>query len=71
MEAFSLIGIPRAEGLVISLATSALYLAINSAGVLFLPAIPMEMRSQLFGTSQNTVNPDAADDRILRQNDVI
>jgi glycosyltransferase 2 family protein len=44
VEALSLVGIPRAAGLVISLATSALYLVINLAGILFLPAVPSELR---------------------------
>jgi glycosyltransferase 2 family protein len=44
VEALSLVGIPRDQGLFISLATSALYLIINFAGILFLPAVPSELR---------------------------
>jgi len=44
VEALSLVGIPRDQGLLISLATSALYLVINVAGIFFLPAVPSELR---------------------------
>lgn len=46
VEALSLTGIPRTEGLVISLATSALFLIINFVGILFLPAVPSELRNR-------------------------
>ena len=71
VEALALVGVPKDQALVISLATSALYLLSNLAGIFFLPAIPMDLRSQTFDFSENTVNPDAADDRIPHQNDVI
>jgi uncharacterized protein (TIRG00374 family) len=44
VEALSLVGIPRESGLVISLATSALLLLCNLAGIVFLPGIPRELR---------------------------
>lgn len=44
VEALSLVGIPREQGLVISLATSALYLLCNLCGVFFLPGIPKELK---------------------------
>jgi len=53
VEALSLVGIPRDQGLVISLATSALYLLINLGGVVFLPAIPSELRPQAIALSKN------------------
>jgi glycosyltransferase 2 family protein len=46
VEALSLVGIPRNTGLIISLATSALLLLCNLAGVLFLPSVPAELRHQ-------------------------
>ena len=54
VEALSLVGIPRDQGLVISLATSALYLLINLGGLPFLPAIPAEMRPQAYDFSETT-----------------
>jgi uncharacterized protein (TIRG00374 family) len=44
VEALSLAGIPRDAGLIISLATSALFLLCNLGGVFFLAAIPSELR---------------------------
>ncbi len=44
VEALALLGVPRDQGLVISLATSALLLVCNSFGILFLPYIPKGMR---------------------------
>jgi glycosyltransferase 2 family protein len=69
VEALSLVGIPRAQGLVISLATSALYILINLGGIAFLPAVPSELRA--FDPSQNTDPSDTADDRIPQRNDVL
>ena len=46
VEALSLVGIPRNTGLCISLATSALLLLCNLAGVFFLPSVPAELRHQ-------------------------
>jgi uncharacterized protein (TIRG00374 family) len=69
VEALSLVGIPRAQGLVISLATSALYILINLGGIVFLPTVPSELRK--FDPSKNTGSSDAAEDRIPQQNDVI
>jgi glycosyltransferase 2 family protein len=71
VEALSLVGIPRDQGLVISLATSALYLASNFAGIAFLPAIPRELRSRTFDFPENADTNDAAEDRISQQNDII
>lgn len=47
VEALSLAGIPRDQCLFISLATSALYLVINLAGIFFLPAVPTELRKHI------------------------
>jgi uncharacterized protein (TIRG00374 family) len=69
VEALSLVGIPRAQGLVISLATSALYILINLGGIVFLPAVPSELRK--LDPSKNRGPSDAAEDRIPQQNDVI
>jgi len=44
MEALSLVGISRADGLFISLATSALLILCNLAGVFFVFSIPVELR---------------------------
>jgi hypothetical protein len=44
VEALSLLGIPRNAGLCISLATSALLLLCNFAGIVVLPGIPSELR---------------------------
>ena len=71
IEALALVGIPGDQALVISLATSALYLLSNSAGLLFLPAIPAELRSQTFDFPENTSSNDAARHRIPPRNDVI
>ena len=46
VEALSLVGIPREQGLIISLATSALFLLCNFGGIVFLPGIPKELRSR-------------------------
>ncbi|MBP1625310.1 MAG: putative integral rane protein [Acidobacteria bacterium] len=53
VEALSLVGVPRDQALVISLATSALYLLVNLAGILFLPAIPRELRPHAFSFQAN------------------
>lgn len=52
VEALSLAGVPRHEGLVISLAISALLVVCNLAGVVFLPSIPKEIRKQAKSVSQ-------------------
>lgn len=52
VEALSLTGVPRHEGLVISLAISALLVVCNLAGLLFLPGIPKEMRKQAQSASE-------------------
>jgi uncharacterized protein (TIRG00374 family) len=44
VEALSLFGIPRDQGLLISLATSALLVLCNAAGIVSLACIPREMR---------------------------
>jgi glycosyltransferase 2 family protein len=44
VEALALLGIPRDQGLVISLATSALLLICNAIGVFFLPCVPKGLR---------------------------
>jgi uncharacterized protein (TIRG00374 family) len=62
VEALSLIGIPRADGLLISLATSALYILINLGGIVFLPTVPSELR--VFNPSKNNAGAGAAEDRI-------
>jgi hypothetical protein len=46
VEALLLVGIPRSHGLIISLATSALLLLCNLGGMIFLPAIPEELKRQ-------------------------
>jgi uncharacterized protein (TIRG00374 family) len=69
VEALSLVGIPRAEGLVISLATSALYILINLGGIVFLPAVPSELRT--LDPLKNRGSGKSAEDRIPQQNDVI
>jgi glycosyltransferase 2 family protein len=46
VEALSLAGIPREQGLVISLATSALFLLCNLCGAPFLPGVSKELRSK-------------------------
>jgi uncharacterized protein (TIRG00374 family) len=46
VEALSIVGVPKEEGLVISLAISALLVVCNLAGLLFLPGIPKELRKQ-------------------------
>ena len=46
VEALSLVGIPREQGLVISLATSALFVLCNLGGIFFLPGIPKELRAR-------------------------
>ena len=56
VEALALLGIPRDQGLVISLATSALLLVCNLIGVIFLPCIPKGLR---LGTHDNIKNSDS------------
>jgi glycosyltransferase 2 family protein len=46
VEALSLVGIPRDHGLIISLATSAMFLLCNLSGIIFLPGVPKAWRSQ-------------------------
>ena len=53
VEALFLLGVPRGPGLIISLATSALLLLCNLGGILFLPAIPAELRRQAHDLSEN------------------
>jgi uncharacterized protein (TIRG00374 family) len=53
VEALFLVGIPRGPGLIISLATSALLLVCNFAGVFFLPGIPAELRRQVYGSKRD------------------
>ena len=53
VEALSLAGVPRDQGLVISLAISALLVICNLGGLVFLPGIPREMRRQAQSVSQN------------------
>ena len=52
VEALSVAGVPRDQGLVISLAISALLVVCNMAGLLFLPSIPKELRRQAQSASQ-------------------
>ena len=49
VEALSLIGVPTEQGLVISLATSALLMSCNLCGILFLPSVPKDLRSKQEG----------------------
>jgi uncharacterized protein (TIRG00374 family) len=69
VEALSLVGIPRADGLLISLATSALYILINLGGIVFLPTVPSELRT--LDPLKNPAGTNAAGDRIPQRNDVI
>jgi uncharacterized protein (TIRG00374 family) len=55
VEALSLAGVPRHEGLVISLAISALLVVSNLAGTLFLPCIPKGMRKQAQRVSEHSI----------------
>jgi glycosyltransferase 2 family protein len=55
VEALSMVGIPRGSGLVISLATSALLILCNLAGLLFLPGIPVELRPKACDLSKESV----------------
>jgi uncharacterized membrane protein YbhN (UPF0104 family) len=64
VEALSLVGIPRNVGLCISLATSALLLLCNLAGMVVLPGIPSELRRQANQLAENTGSPDAGERRI-------
>jgi uncharacterized protein (TIRG00374 family) len=57
VEALSLVGVPRAPALVISLATSALLLLCNLAGLLFVPSIPIDLRSRAKDPSKDTGQP--------------
>ena len=56
VEALALLGIPRDQGLVISLTTSALLLVCNSIGIIFLPCIPKGLR---LGTHDNIYSSDS------------
>jgi uncharacterized protein (TIRG00374 family) len=69
VEALSLVGVPRADGLTISLATSALYILINLGGIVFLPTVASELRD--FKALRNPLGTETAEDRIPQQNDVI
>ena len=57
VEALSLVGIPGAPALVISLATSALLLLCNLAGLFFLPGIPIDLRPRAENPSTNSGRP--------------
>jgi glycosyltransferase 2 family protein len=65
VEALSLVGIPRNAGLCISLATSALLLLCNLAGMLVLPGIPSELRRQAYDIKENAGNRDTVEHRVL------
>ena len=56
VEALSLVGIPRTAGLCISLATSALLLLCNFAGIVVLPGIPSELRRQAYDIKENAAS---------------
>jgi hypothetical protein len=64
VEALSLLGIPRNVGLCISLATSALLLLCNLAGMIVLPGIPSELRHQANPLEENTDSSDTGERRI-------
>jgi uncharacterized protein (TIRG00374 family) len=64
IEALSLVGIPREQGLMISLATSALLLLCNLGGIAFLPAVPKELRTR----AQNFQNNSQTDTTLEHQN---
>jgi uncharacterized protein (TIRG00374 family) len=64
VEALSLIGIPREQALIVSLATSALLLLCNFAGIIFLPSIPREIRRRGNSYPENAHNQNAAGHRI-------
>jgi glycosyltransferase 2 family protein len=52
VEALSLVGIPRDQGLAISLATSAMFLLCNFSGIIFLPGgVLKELRNKESGVS--------------------
>lgn len=55
VEALSLAGVPRHEGLVISLAISALLVVSSLAGILFLPSIPKGTRKQAQSVPENSI----------------
>lgn len=57
VEALFLVGIPRGPGLIISLATSALLLLSNLAGIFLLPCIPAELRREAYELRENTLEP--------------
>jgi uncharacterized protein (TIRG00374 family) len=57
VEGLFLVGIPRGPGLIISLATSALLLLCNLAGIFFLPCIPAELRRQAYELQKNALEP--------------
>lgn len=65
VEALSLVGIPRNAGLCISLATSALLLLCNLAGMVALPGIPSELRRQAYDIKENAGIHDTVEHRIL------
>jgi glycosyltransferase 2 family protein len=64
VEALSLLGIPRNVGLCISLATSALLLLCNLAGIVVLPGIPSELRRRTQDLQENAESADTGDHRI-------
>jgi glycosyltransferase 2 family protein len=59
VEALSLVGIPRDQGLIISLATTAIFLLCNLSGIFFLPGVPKELRK---ARNQESAAPPAAPD---------
>jgi glycosyltransferase 2 family protein len=65
VEALSLVGIPRNAGLCISLATSALLLLCNLAGMVVLPGIPSELRRQAYDIKENAGSHGTVEHRIL------
>lgn len=70
VEALSLVGIPATEALAIALASSALLLACNLAGLAFLPALPKALRPPAIESHARPAQPAAAGHRISRRNGV-
>jgi glycosyltransferase 2 family protein len=60
VEALSLVGIPRDQGLIISLATSAIFLLCNFSGIFFLSGISKEL--SIDAKSRESASPPATPD---------
>jgi glycosyltransferase 2 family protein len=71
IEALSLAGIPREQGLMISLATSALLLICNLGGIAFLPAVTKKLRPRAQDFQKNSQTDATREHQNQQGSDII